>query len=401
MEKKNITSLNISLSSLSKNGESRRFTISGSYGASFMFQVSNGSGEFYNFNTKLFTAGFTTNSNLNKVITSGQHTDTIVFPSSALGDTYNILLLADPSTSTTVLNGANVISRSITQLANTTLTLALLTANTSKYSASPPASNITSAGIPISSKATPVATDWSVITSASNGHAYGLRLTRQPQESDWVFRNTQTVDGAVGSTTQDIVLDSVANLVVGTQVTGVSGGSLSGTPKIIKIRPAEKTIILSSRQIFADDITLTFDAVGPDLIKKATGASINFTQGSAKSKKLTKTVRAAGSNAVIALNNTKGVSGGSKVTVEGLNYKTAATNTIQSVVEDPDGSGEDGTMTMQVSQTTAMKVGTVLNFKGSTDQVDISGVISIKAYPSSNTTISLLLDNFITPGTIS
>ena len=67
-----------------------------------------------------------------------------------MGDTYNILLLADPSTSTTVLNGANVISRSITQLANTTLTLALLTANTSKYSASPPASNITSAGIPIS-----------------------------------------------------------------------------------------------------------------------------------------------------------------------------------------------------------------------------------------------------------
>ena len=73
-------------------------------------------------------------------------------------------------------------------------------------------------------------------------------------------------------------------------------------------------------------------------------------------------------------------------------------------VSSPDG---DGTITVQVNQTTALSVGTVLKFsgsgigKGSRDTLDIDNKITINSHPSSARTIYLDLDKFIDLGEIS
>ena len=75
------------------------------------------------------------------------------------------------------------------------------------------------------------------------------------------------------------------------------------------------------------------------------------------------------------------------------------TNNINTVVEDFDASGTDGTIAMDISQT--LTAGTVLHFTGSATRIDIASTNAILTYPSENRTIYLNLDNFITPGAAS
>ena len=51
---------------------------------------------------------------------------------------------------------------------------------------------------------------------------------------------------------------------------------------------------------------------------------------------------------------------------------------------------------MEEAQT--VKAGTKVYFKGSTQTVKLAANITINSFPTSNQTISLNLDNFITPG---
>jgi hypothetical protein len=53
-------------------------------------------------------------------------------------------------------------------------------------------------------------------------------------------------------------------------------------------------------------------------------------------------------------------------------------------------------MVVQVSQT--LEENSKLYFGGCTDQIVLQGTVTAKTYPSANRTISILIDNFITPG---
>tara|TARA_R110001583_G_scaffold144023_1_gene296066 strand:- start:65 stop:2017 length:1953 start_codon:yes stop_codon:yes gene_type:complete len=72
-----------------------------------------------------------------------------------------------------------------------------------------------------------------------------------------VDKTTQTVNGAI-TASKTVVLDSVTGLGIGQSLYAVSAGTLTGTPTIITINEATKTITLSSIQTFNDGITLTF-----------------------------------------------------------------------------------------------------------------------------------------------
>jgi len=207
-----------------------------------------------------------------------------------------------------------------------------------------------------------------------------------------------------------VILDDLTDIVAGMVVSAVSGSNayLIGTPTVTAVDTNTNTLRLSSLQAFVEDITLTFQARGSKVIKKAIGANISFSNWNPKvvtvpsfNPELTKKIRATGTNTVIALDNTHGLTGGGHITPKGLNIVNTGANTIQSVSADADGTGTDGTITVQLNQTTALSVGTVVTFPGTNTAFDINNQIEIKSHGLSNRTIYLDLDNFITLGTAS
>ena len=68
-----------------------------------------------------------------------------------------------------------------------------------------------------------------------------------------------------------VVVEETTDVSVGMVITGVSSGSLSGTPSIVSVDTATKTLTISSAQTVADGITLTLTALGSDAINTAVG----------------------------------------------------------------------------------------------------------------------------------
>ena len=394
---------------LTGKATNRRFSIQGQAGAEFILEVVNNSGAFYNWKTSTFSAGHTPESVLRKKLISNKYNGVISFPASTSA-TYNVVLIAPPDTDTFIgetisTGGRNVVNKSITQKGDTTVTFRAATANGSSYgdptdptaAEDPPAPDVTSTGSPvISSNKIPVSNTWNLYNKKSTGEGFGLRLTRDPIDTDWYFQTTNTVNGAVSSG-KAITLDGLTDIAVGMYITGVSSGSLSGTPVITEIDTSTNRIAIDSAQTFADGITLTFQARGFTSIKKAIGLDAVFVSATAKSLALEKTVRAGATSASIAVTDTYGISGGSHVTVEGFNINTSGTNNINTVTQDFDGSDTDGVIVMDLSSTVA--TGQKLYFTGSTTRVTTQWALAIIRYPSSNRIINLNLDNFITPGT--
>jgi hypothetical protein len=256
----------------------------------------------------------------------------------------------------------------------------------------------------VTSTVTPILTsgvikqlDWDVVNTDSDTNGFGLRLIRQPINTDWYYTTTETVDGAVSSSTE-IIVDDLTDLATGMYITGISGGSsLSGTPIVTAINTSTKTLTMSSAQTFVDNTVLTFQARGSSVIKKAIGADIDFSNWnanvvSATSAELTKTVRTTATGNDIALNGTYGISGGGFVTMSGAFIKNTAENLVQVVTE----SSSAGSIQTEESQ--VIKVGTKIYFTGSTQTVSIVNSFTINSHPSNDKTIYLNLDNFITPG---
>ena len=294
--------------------------------------------------------------------------------------------------------GKHSFSTSIIQNANAQLTFTVGTSNSSDYATF--SQDITSSG-PTNITANVVKNlDWTLSNATTDANGFGLRLIRQPIETDWYYETTETVDGAVSSGTE-IKVDDLTELVIGMHITGVSSGSLTGTPTITAINTSTKTLTISSAQTFADGITLTFQARGSSIIKKSINADIDFSSfnssvTSSVASKLTKTVRTTPTaSTTVELNGTYGIAGGGHVTISGRGIVNTSANTVQSV----DPSSEEGSIVLQVAQ--AVKAGVLLRFTGSTQTITIKNPFGIRSYPSSNKTIKLNLDNFITPGAAS
>ena len=423
---KKINNFNIDESDLATTASSRQYTVNGEKDAEFILQVfdtPSGSSDpvaFYNFVTKSFSTTFTSASNLRIKMKSTTFNSNINFPANASGNTYTILLFTPPDKNTELdtEQGKNSYSTTITQLGSAAnLTFTTVSGTSAAYGTPPTVvSTVSAASTAIVTKAI----DWTLTNSETEANGFGLRLTRQPIDTDWYFTTTETVDGAVSpSDTSDgflVIVDDLTDLCTGMHVTAVSSGSLTAAT-IIDIDVGTKKLKLSAAQTFADGITLTFQARGSKIIKNAIGVDINFSEFNSKTTStktapnpFTKTTRATGTNATIALTDTYGLHGGGHIYFSGLNVVNTDANTIQEVAIDVLGTGSldnDGTITGQVDQTTALTVGTTLYFKSVADgetfgtQVIINNTVSIATHPSTARTIYLNLDNFITLGAAS
>lgn len=397
-----INTFTIDTSDLPQAASTRRFTITGDIGSEASLQVINSSQQFYNFSSKSFTSTFNSQNNLSVKMKSDIYSNSILFPASGgSGDSYTILLIAPPDKDTQLEIGRSKHSYStvINQNANATLTFTVATASTNNYTTWSAGDNITSTNAPGQTTSIVKTLDWTLTNASNDTYGFGLRLIRQPHDTDWYFTTTETVDGAV-SNSEEIIVDDLTDLATGMYVTGISGGSsLAGSPTIIAIDISAKKLTLSSAQTFVDNTVLTFQARGGSVIQKAIGANIDFSnfvsKKSAVAAELTKTVRTTANDQNIALVGTYGISGGGFVTMSGVGVQNSSTNTVQVVTAD-DHLGSNGSISTQEDQ--IIKAGTKIYFKGSTQSIDINNTFTIKSHPSANKIIYLDLDRFITPG---
>tara|TARA_R100001463_G_scaffold90732_4_gene145450 strand:+ start:1633 stop:2829 length:1197 start_codon:yes stop_codon:yes gene_type:complete len=395
-----IKSIQLNTGDIPKEGAVRSFTIKGDEGAKFIFIVSNSSGSYYDFTDKAFSAGHSPQKMIKGELLGGSYDGEIEFPDAA-GSLYDILLIADPTDGTAMKLG-KAINKRITQLGNTTLTLALAsTANSSSYKTFP--SNVTVVGSPTSSASKSIS--WNVENADTDANGFGLILDYDEpttnliiQDKAWYFSNTQTVDGAVSSSTE-IKLDSVSDIIVGMSV--YSGTGLSGTPIIRSVDTTTNTITISSAQTISDGVTLTFRASGMSLINSALGCSIAADLRLTDLVRVSSTVRGTISNSTtINLNGTYGIPGGNIAGYSGTNVNNSSANAVTSV----SASSSTGSMVVQLAQT--FKGGEVLTFdvdppKVLADSIVLSGGITVNSQPNANRTIYLDLDFIITPGTAS
>ena len=424
-----IRTFELDTSDVTVNETIRRLRVTGDIGCEFMLQAVQKStsssvlDKFYNFSTDTFEFSFNKNHNLNVQLNSQTFSKSFILPAGTVGG-YKILLLTKPNSDTEISSSipdssSASISRSIDQVANTTVTFRWNTSNGSSYHGGSPAANITSANPPGTISGT-IAVDAAktLTNTASDANGFGLRMTAAFSDSDdFYITHTHTVDGAVSSSTE-VVLDTLSavgtgSLIPGTTVVGVSSGSLSGTPSITKIDTDNRKITLSSAQTFADNITLTFRTTGVASINNATGLSFttnlktiteniiadtNALREDGLALSVTKTARTdGGTGTTINLNGTYGIAGGDHVVLKGYNILAGGIK-----VSSVSASEAAGSVTTDTTLSDGVPQGGSYTFIGSSDTVALTGAkIFITSYPTSNTTVDIDLDNVITPGTAS
>lgn len=393
MDKK-ITSLETKLTAIPKEGELRSISIRGSKDASFVLQIVNNAGEFYNFETSAFTAGHVPQNNLRGTLLGSKFITFVRFPSVASAKTYNIIVTADHTTDTVVDRKGGVINTSLSQIVDTTLTYNYVTSNSTNYATFPTATTIT--GSPAKSKSTFTSVSNSVSNASSDAGGFGLRLIRQPVDTDLVYTKEQTVNGAITSSTK-VVLNDITDIGVGMIISAVSSGSLTASTYVQSVDTATKTVVLSAANTFGHGITLTFEARGSKAIYSATSILLSRVKLSAIEPKdaVTKIGSTSGSSNTISLNGTYGIAGGNLVSYTGSGVDNSSANKVTSV----SASASSGSIQVQAAQN--LIAGTLLTFKGCSSKIDITASFIVKNIGSIDRTISLHIDNFITPGAAS
>ena len=405
-----ITSFDLNTNDMSALTESRSFVVSGEDGATFYIQVFDSSAptKFYDFKTQTFVTTFSSNNSLKGTISGGTFSKTILFPASASAITYTILLFAEPHFDTELsgMSQSNILYRTtINQVANSTITFTPITTVSAKFASMP--SNVTSTASPLRTGTTVKSVNWAVSGATTSENSFGLYETDNDninnnlvlEDTNWYFTTTDTVDGAISPTDKNsgliVIVDDVTYLTAGMYVTAVSSGSLSGTPYISKIDIPSKTLTLSAAQTFADGITLTFQARGPEDIAKATGVVFTPQDFTLTATQLTKTIRAGSADANLNVNGTHGISGNEKSAIRGLFINEGNENTVSSVSVE---SASAGTLVISSAQSDDLAVGGKLYIDGTALHWTLAGTINIESHPTSNTIIYYNLDNILTPG---
>ncbi len=399
---KKISNLQINTADMPNAATTRDFVVNGDIGATFtMIALQVGTQKYYNFSSGEFENGHNSSSNLIATMNQKKYRDNIVFPEGS-GD-YVIKLI--PSEGTTVSSG--VITKSITKLGtNATITFTAGTGNAVNYATFPTTQS--SGSINAVSN---ISFNWDINNwnGATDAGSYGLVVTNETTsgiptipESYWYFTTTETVNGAVSSGTS-VIVDDLTDIGIGSTITGVSSGSLTGTPIVSAIDTATKTLTISSAQTFADGITLTFRAYGKSAINNAIDVDLQFTSTTLTTTPLTQTVRVDSDgdltpSTTITLNDTLGISGGSTIKYRGFNVNNTSNNRVVSVATpDPNGVASDGAITVELAQT--LTAGTVLSFAYIYKTVNLTGNITVNKYPTSNRNIYFDIDKIITVGT--
>ena len=400
-----ISDLRIDTSSMPAAATTRRFTVTGDRGAEFILYIlQDGTLKFYDWDSKTFALGHnSTKNNLKVKLQNKNFSGQIIFHSG--GGTYTIKLEAAIGTEILGLN-KDVISKSISKSSgDVTVTLTPITTNTNNYATLP---KTTATGPPGSNSSVLTGINWDITNVSNDSYGFGLRIGGTEVDSAelndiialskwWYFTTTDTVDGAI-TNAEVVVVDDITDISVGMVISGVSAGSLSGTPYVIGVDTATKAITMSSTQTFFDGITLTFKAEGLQAITDSIGLTLKIDQEFEFSgDPVTKTVRAGSSSTTINLNGTYGIMGGGHTPVSGLNINNESSTTTVSSVSASSGAGSIVVNNSQSGLITA----STLTFNSAYQTVNILGGVVVDTYPSENRTVYFDIDKFLTVGAAS
>ena len=430
---KTISSFEINTNDLSPVATNRSLQVNGDIGSEFSLQVIQNSAsssvldKFYNFKTNTFDSIFNNSHVLNVKLQSNFFAKNIFFPATVVTD-YKIVLTAKNNTiiDSTISTSNKVISKTITQTGDVTIDFVFKTSNTSSYNANPPSTTLQISGRPglVTLDTLDISKTITNTTGATN--SFGLIVSSIfKDETGFFIEQNQTVNGGITSATS-FLLDDTSNIAVGSVITAVDGGSLSGTPSVTRI--TEKLVTISSVQTFDDNRVLTFKTTGVSKINKATGFQFstaksieNITSviidstneakqnpdtltGVTNPQFVQTTARADGSlseatdgsSAVVAVNGTNGISKDSVIAGFAIPINDTKVTTINTA------SASAGHLTLNQALPETLEPSQTISFIGSSKTFEFDNCqVKIKEYPISNLTVNIDLDSFITPGTAS
>jgi hypothetical protein len=411
-----ITAVNINNTRLKAEATSLPIQVVGDSSAVFSVQVTRSSdGQFYNFTTKAFAAATTSQSRLKN---QRPGTFSIAIPAAENGDTYTIIIMAEPHYDTRLSIGNGIrYATTITQVANTTITfttdtsISTISATAIDTSTGSIIDSFTSVGSPTVTMANlqltvPDATgDYGVfITNAddtSNNGSWG--------ENALYWSTTENNSGGTAADSDQVVVADVTGLVIGMELTYITGTTAPGSATTITaVNTDTKTLTLSRNQAITDGHTMTFRAYGPRLIQNAIGIGLSLTNPTCKLGQTSTTVRTAitsGTATVLQVNGTTGISVGATVRCRFIN-KSTDTNACKvsgmnpATVDDGDGQIEIENGRFDASKSD-INTATIVYIDGSSNVIYLSGTIHISKYPSVDQNIYIDTSKIFTIGTAS
>jgi hypothetical protein len=407
----NINNISILSGDLDAAGENRSLSIESDVGAEVTIQIVSSNNQFYNFITKTFTSVFTSKNKLNVVLSTGSFERLISFPA-ASSVKYFVIVNAKPYTDTVIDGG--VYLQEIGSIADSTITFAAVTASSAKFTTDPAIANTTVTASPSAQVRKIVTISGTFNNATTDANSNGLILTRPTvNNGDFFFETTENVSSnpagdAVSSTT--VIVSDLTDLVVGMTLRFHKGTTAPTAGTVIKaIDATNKILTFNNAVAFEDGETMTFRAIGLKLAQIAIKAKIFLEKSKLvpPNEFVTTKVRTAPSNSTtINVGATQGIAGGRLINFNGFGVSNALTNRVVAVTTaDPSGSDNDGVITCEQAQTLA--VGTKLTFapENPKHRLATSATLTVRLivekFPATNKTISLDIDNFITPGSAS
>ena len=183
-----IRNFEINSSSLPASGAVRNFKVEGDDGAVFSLQVKTSVGRIYNFSTKVFDATETSACRLtNQVLVGKVFSGSLTFPADADGETYTVMLYAEPHYDTKIEDGLIgekddiplqynpvLLQREIKGLANVTVTINPISAVTANYTTTTMNLEETSSKSPSAIDKPVIDINWSIDNKADTSNGFGF-----------------------------------------------------------------------------------------------------------------------------------------------------------------------------------------------------------------------------------
>jgi len=412
-----ITGVNISKTTLRAESFNLPIEVIGDSNAIFSVQVTRSSdSKFYDFTTGVFETATTSQSRLKN---QSPGTFSLAIPAAASGDTYTIIIMAEPHYNTKLSIGNGIrYATTVTQKGNAEISIyaigtGLLLSTAIGTSTGSILDTFAGAAIPT------VIMDDSQLTVQAASADYGFFITNTSTDLNngtwdsgalyWTTsENIVTNPAGDGVSGNTVTVADLTGLVVGMELTYHKGTTApSSTTTISSIDTDTKTITFSTSSAFENGETMTFRAYGPRLIKNAIGIGLSLTDPTVKLGQTTTTIRTELTSNItegnpINVKGTTGISKGATIRMRGLDKSDEiGACTVLSV---PSASLTEGYITLTNGKIAAsadrpIRVLTKIYIDGSSNKIYLNGTISISKYPEANQNIYIDANKILTVGT--
>ena len=410
-----ITAVNISNKTLRAGAANLPVQVIGDGNAVFSAQVTRSSDNaYYNFTTKTFLAATTSRSRLKN---QNPGSFSVAIPAAASGDVYTVIIMAEPHYDTRLSIGNGVrYAATITQVGSAKITFTASGTGITNTALGDSTGSIVDKFTNATSPTVVMNESQLTVPDVVSDNGFfitttGIDLNNGTWNSSALYwSTTETADGAVASDSDQLVVDDLTGLVVGMELTYITGTTAPGSATTITaINTTTKTLTLSRDQAITDGHTMTFRAYGPRLIKNAIGIGLSLTNPTVRLGQTTTSIRTEltsdiSEGADVAVNGTTGIGKGATIRMRGV--KKNSESGACTVLAISSASTTAGSITLtngeiEASATRPVRVKTLIYIDGSSNLVYLNGTLSISKYPAVAQTIYVDTDKILTKGTAS